>query len=125
MIVVLLCRRGLAARSQLGSGEGNEWRLGPWPVSPGNVSTRQDVIRAFEYLALLCFGPAAGACHHRELADRLALQDSGNPARRQAAEMLAWLYEQARYAPAGEALSPEHLSDARHALCLLAGVTAA
>jgi hypothetical protein len=124
MIVALLCTRGLASKSRLGSGEGDEWRLGSWPVSPGEVSTRQDVIRAFEYLALLCLGPTAGACHHRDLADRLAEQDSDNPARRQAADLLAWLYEQARYAPAGETLSPEHISDARHALRLLAGVTA-
>ncbi|HZV06336.1 MAG TPA: hypothetical protein VE999_14750 [Gemmataceae bacterium] len=123
-IVALLCMRGLALKSRLGSGE-DEWRLGSWPVSPGEVSTRQDVIRAFEYLALLCLGPTAGACHHRELADRLAQQDGDNPARRQAADLMAWLYEQARYAPAGEPLSPELISDARHALRLLAGVTAA
>jgi hypothetical protein len=93
-------------------------------VSPQSVSTRQDVVRAFEYLALLCLGLSAAACHHRELAERLAQQDSGNPKRRQAAEMLAWLYEQARYAPDAEALSQEELTDARHALCCLAGVTA-
>jgi hypothetical protein len=101
------------------------WRLGSWPVSPGGVSTRHDLVGAFEYLALLCLGPAASTCHHRELAQRLAAQDSDNPARRQAAEMLACLYEQARYAPPGESLSPGELTDARHALCLLAGVTAA
>ncbi len=120
---VLLCKIGFGFKSA-GSGEGSEWRLGPWPVPPSCVSTRQDVIRAFEYLALLCFGPAAAACHHHTLAERLAEQDSGNPGRRQAAEMLAWLYEQARYAPAEDALSAEQVSDARHALCLLAGVTA-
>jgi hypothetical protein len=159
VIILLMCRRGFGSNSLHDSGEGGEWRLGPWPVPPGAVSTRQDVIRAFEYLALLCLGPAAAACHHRQLAERLAgltphpnpppqrgrekegpphngrepLSPSplmgegwggGNAGRRQAAEMLAWLYEQARYAPAREALSPEQLSDARHALCLLAGVTA-
>jgi hypothetical protein len=125
VIVLLLCKRGFDSKGQAGSGTDAEWRLGSWPVPPGAVSTRQDVIRAFEYLALLRFGPAAAACHHRQLAERLAEQDGGNPSRRQVAEMLAWLYEQARYAPDGEALSHEQLSDARHALCSLAGVTAA
>lgn len=122
-IVLFLCKSGFGFQSA-GSGKGDEWRLGPWPVPPSGVSTRQDVIRAFEHLVLLCFGPTASACHHRTLAERLAEQDCDNPGRRQAAEMLAWLYEQARYAPAEDALSPEQFSDARHALCLLAGVTA-
>jgi hypothetical protein len=125
VIVLFLCKRGFDSNGLPGSGADAEWRLGSWPVPPNAVSSRQDVIRAFEYLALLRFGPAAAACHHRQLAERLAEQDSGNPGRRQAAEMLAWLYEQARYAPDGETLSPEQLSDARHALCSLAGVTAA
>ncbi|HEY7327887.1 MAG TPA: hypothetical protein VH592_09620 [Gemmataceae bacterium] len=150
VLILLLYKRGFGSKSSRDGGEGEEWRLGSWPVPPGAVSTRQDVIRAFEYLALLCLGPAAAACHHRQLAQRLAEHSphpspppqggrehcspsplvgegwgGGNAGRRQAAEMLAWLYEQARYAPAAEALSPEQLSDARHALCLLAGVTAA
>jgi hypothetical protein len=125
VIVLFLCKRGFDFKGPAGSGTDAEWRLGSWPVPPAAVATRQDVIRAFEYLALLRFGPAAAACHHRQLAERLAEQDGGKPGRRQAAEMLAWLYEQARYAPDGEALSQEQLSDARHALCSLAGVTAA
>ncbi len=124
-VIVLFLWKGFGSNGQTGSGAEGEWRLGSWPVSPDAVSTRQDVIRAFEYLALLCFGPAAATCHHRQLAQRLAEQDSTNPSRRQAAEMLAWLYEQARYAPADEALSQEQLSDARHALTSLAGVTTA
>jgi hypothetical protein len=112
---------GLSPRSE----NDDVWRLGPWPVAPEAVSTRQDIVRAFEYLVFLCLGPAAGTRHHRDLAQCLAEQDNGNPARRQAVETLAWLYEQARYAPAGETLSPDEVSDARHALVLLAGVTAA
>jgi hypothetical protein len=123
--VLVLWKKGFGSNGQAGSGAEGEWRLGSWPVRPDSVSTRQDVIRAFEYLALLCFGPAAAVCHHRQLAERLAGQDSTNPSRRQAAEMLAWLYEQARYAPDDETLSPEQLSDARHALSSLAGVTTA
>ncbi len=121
VLVVFLCK--WTAKSPAAS-EKETWRLGSWPVWPDSVSTRQDIIRAFEYLALLCLGPTAGTCHHRELAERLAEQDSGNSSRRQAVETLAWLYEQARYAPADESLSEGELSDARQALCLLAGVTA-
>lgn len=124
LIVLLMCRMAARSQAQAGSSEAEAWRLGSWPVAPNAVATRQDVIRAFEYLALLCLGPSAGTCHHRQLAERLAEQDSGNPARRQAAAMLACFYEQARYAPADESLSQEELSDARHALCYLAGVTA-
>lgn len=131
VIVLFLFKNGL--RSKMSNGSDAEWRLGSWPVAPGAVSTRQDVIRAFEYLALLCLGPSAAACHHRRLAERLAelpphsprSGGDGGAARRQAAVTLAWLYEQARYAPAGEDLSPEQLNDARHALCALAGVTTA
>ena len=122
-MVLLLCRRSARLRARAGVGEGDEWRLGSWPVSPSRVSTRHDIVISFEYLALLLLGVVAGTCHHRALAERLAAQDGDNPARRQAAEMLAWLYEQARYAPPGETLSKEELTDARHALCLLAGVT--
>lgn len=132
-IVLLLYKRGFGSKSPVGAGKGGQWCLGPWPVPPGAVSRRQDVIRAFEYLVLLCLGPAAAACHHHQLAERLAeppQSPSGtgggirSAGRRQAAEMLAWLYEQARYAPADEALSQEQLSDARQALCFLAGVNA-
>ncbi len=121
VLVVFLCK--MAAKSPAASEE-ETWRLGSWPVSPDGVSNRQDIIRAFEYLALLCLGPTAGTCHHRELAERLAEQDSGNSSRRQAVEILAWVYEQARYAPADESLSEGELSAARHALCLVTGVTA-
>jgi hypothetical protein len=103
--------------------EPSEIGLGAWPVAPAAVATRQDLVRAFEHLALLCLGARAIPFHHHELAGRLAEQDPDNPARRQAVELLAWLYEQARYAPAEEVLSQEELSDARHALCYLAGVT--
>ena len=114
------------SRAQAERAAADEWRLGSWPVAPGAVSSREELIRAFEYLALLCLGPSASTCHHHELANRLADRQPDDPARRrQAADRLADLYEQARYAPRAETLSPDELSDARHALCFLAGVTAA
>jgi hypothetical protein len=102
------------------------WQLGPWPVNPANVATRQDLVRAFEYLSLLLLGPAARAWNHLEIAHKLGKPDDASTAqRRNAASQLAALYEQARYAPPDELLPEDHLSDARRNLCLLAGVAAA
>jgi hypothetical protein len=104
------------------SGAGGGRRLGPWPVRPEAVRTRDELVRAFEYLALLLLGPAARSRNHREIA--ASLGETG-AARRAAAERLAGLYEQARYAPPDEALPDADLAAARAALSLLAGVAAA
>jgi hypothetical protein len=125
IMLVLLWKMGGWSRWKTTRGEAETWRLGSWPVSPAGVSTRRDLVRAFEYLALLRLGADASTHHHRELAKRLAEQGEGEPTRRQAAELLASFYEQARYAPADESLSQDELTDARHALCFLAGVTTA
>jgi hypothetical protein len=102
------------------------WRLGPWPVSPSAVTTREDLVRAFEYLAFLALGPAAQTCHHLEVAARLGQQPALDADhRRDAAEHLALLYERARYAPLNEPLPEEELASARRELCLLAGVASA
>lgn len=121
-ILLLFLVRRMKARTNAGSGR-DAWHLGSWPIAPNEVATRRDLVLAFEYVALLRLGVSAGACHHRALAERLGTQDGDNPARRLAADMLAWLYEKARYAPVGETLSQDELHDARNALCLLAGVT--
>jgi len=109
---------------------GSGWQLGAWPVSPAQVTTRSDLVRAFEYLAFLCLGPSAGTCHHREVAERLGQQEGrAAGARREAAEQLAVLYEQARYAPeqgdGNEPLPANVRQSARQALCFLAGVNPA
>jgi hypothetical protein len=114
--------RVLAARRAAEAAAG--WRLGPWPVAPATVATRRDLVAAFEYLALLCLGPAARACNHLDLAARLGGQ-TPDAERRRAAGELAHLYEQARYAPDDDLLSPDDLAAARRDLCLLAGVAAA
>jgi hypothetical protein len=102
------------------------WRLGPWPVRPGAVRTRGDLVRAFEHLALLCLGPAARHRHHLDLADRLGKQPDVDPDRRRdAAGNLGQLYEKARYAPDDELLPAETMAEARRDLCFLAGVPAA
>ena len=112
----------LVLRSPLLAGDGGGWRLGPWPVSPGAVASREDLIRAFEYLSLLKLGPAARSWNHREICAGLS---GTEPQRRRAAEHLAGLYEQARYAPGSEPLSEEALASARRELSFLAGVASA
>jgi hypothetical protein len=80
------------------------------------VATRQELIQAFEYLSLLRCGEPARAWHHHAIADRLGGTEAE---RREAAERLAALYEQARYAPA--AGTEPDWSAARGPLTTLAG----
>jgi hypothetical protein len=90
----------------------DDWRLGPWPVAPSAVASRTDLIRAFEHLSLLLLGRKARNWNHREIASRMGTG---------AAERLAALYEQARYAPQDEPLPEEAVAEFRRDLCLLAG----
>jgi hypothetical protein len=109
------------------------WQLGPWPVNPATIASREELIRGFEYLSLLCLGPAARNWNHRAIADRLrdavsvssttwtpVVAQSCNPA-----DELSLLYEQARYAPLTDPLPDTALATARRDLCLLAGVSGA
>ena len=72
----LLRRKGLLVRQR---GDGG-WRFGPWPVRPEAVRTRDELVRAFEYLALLLLGPAARSRNHREIAAGLGDGRRGPPA---------------------------------------------
>jgi hypothetical protein len=94
--------------------------LGPWPVEPERVATREQLVQAFEYLAVLLLGESARTANHRDIAASL----DGTPDRGRAAGELAELYETARYDPAGD-LPPPALAAARRDLCLLAGRAAA
>jgi hypothetical protein len=114
----LMRRQGLT----LLAGAAAARRLGPWPVRPESVRTRDELVRAFEYLARLLLGPAACHRNHREIAAGLGEPDG---ARRAAADRLAGLYEQARYAPPDEELPDADLAAARADLSFLAGVAAA
>jgi hypothetical protein len=133
VLLLLLAWKGPGWYRRSGNAQADSpWRLGAWPVQPGQVTTRRDLIRAFEYLALLILGPAASTCHHRDLAARLGGPDeaaSDSAPRRQAAEQLARLYEQVRYVPGmtvpEEPLPPKEQTAARQALSLLAGVAPA
>jgi hypothetical protein len=111
----------LGWRSKAGPG-GAAGKLGPWPVRPDRVTTRLELIWAFEYLALRDLGPTAQSRNHRALAVGLGGQDG---ARRLAAAELSALYEKARYTPGEQPLAAETVAAARRALCFLAGVPAA
>lgn len=116
--------RSAAARRAAHESAGG-WRLCPWPVSPGAVMTRRDLVAAFEYLALLRLGPAARTLNHLDVADELGEQLPDSDERRRAAGELARLYEQARYAPDDERLTEQDLATARRDLYMLAGVAIA
>jgi hypothetical protein len=95
-------RAGLDGRSR--------WRLGPWPLEPRSIETPDDVIRAFEYLSVLELGPDAVTWNHVDIALALGRQFptlAGN------AIQLGAHYEEARYAPPSEAMSPASVRMAR------------
>jgi hypothetical protein len=129
-LVVVLWRVLAQAQFRHEQQEGG-WRLGPWPVQPGQVASREDIVRAFEYLSLLCLGQSARTSNHHVIAEQLADQRRLSPQvayfdeRQHAVDELAALYEQARYAPPSEPLPETALAAARRDLCLLAGVTVA
>src|SRR5262249_28151790 len=76
LVLALLFSAALAtfvlarSRGWVGS-KSDGWRLGPWPVAPSMVRTRDDVVKAFEYLALLRLGKQAGAANHLDIASKL------------------------------------------------------
>ncbi|HEV3203005.1 MAG TPA: hypothetical protein VGY77_01420 [Gemmataceae bacterium] len=96
--------------------------LGPWSVSPSALRTKEDLIRAFEYLSLMKLGPEARSWNHREIARELG---GIHEERRRAAGHLAGLYEQARYAPDVGPIPTDAMQIARHELAFLAGGTGA
>lgn len=102
-----------------------EWRPGPWPVPPEAVRTREDLVKAFEHLALLLLGRRAFPLHHVAIGAWMAGDPrQATPERQRAVWNLAGLYEQARYAPPEQPLPPADIDMARDDLRLLAGVHA-
>jgi hypothetical protein len=93
--------------------------LGPWPIDPRAIATREELVTAFEYLSLLECGPAAQVWNHVTIADALRLH---LPAAEEIADPLARLYALARYTPMQEPFTERELIEARGYLCQLAGV---
>lgn len=94
---------------------------GPWPVDPALVTTRTQLIQAFDYLALLLLGDEARTWNHRAVARKLGAEAT----RSSAAHALAQLYELARYTPGDDVLTPDAQAAARRHLVHLAGRAAA
>ncbi|HEV8059647.1 MAG TPA: hypothetical protein VGP68_07230 [Gemmataceae bacterium] len=94
--------------------------MNAWPVDPLGVNSREELIRAYEFLALSRLGMTVKSWNH--LAIAASLGNSPDPLRRNAALSLTDAYEHARYAPLEEALPHEVIAEARRHLCLLAGV---
>ncbi len=91
-------------------------RLGPWPVRPETVSTRAELVRAFDYLALLTLGLAVQSWNHQAIARRW--RDRA-PSCAESARTLALLYEQARYTEGAEELTDIQRDLARRSLLQL------
>lgn len=94
------------------------YALGPWPVDPHHLKTRQDVVVAFEHLSVLLCGEVAKTWTHTTIASALSEVALAEPER---AMMLARLYELARYTPVDEPLTTAELAEARRLVCRLAG----
>jgi hypothetical protein len=92
---------------------------GGWPIDPRQINSREDVVKAFEYLSVLLCGPGAKTWTHSTIADELSRLAESEP---DTALKLARLYELARYAPLDEPLTRAELMEARRLACDLAGL---
>jgi hypothetical protein len=92
--------------------------LGPWPVDPQRVSSRAELVQAFDYLALSSLGARARTWNHNAVARSFTEQDAAHA---EAAGQLAALYEQARYIDDGDGLADTDRDQARRLLTKLAG----
>jgi hypothetical protein len=92
-----------------------------WPLPAWDqISSREELVRAFDYLVWRLLGSAAQSWNHQQAAAHLAaLRPEGTEGQRAAQELAAW-YALARYAPAEELLPPQALSCARQHLVFFA-----
>lgn len=110
--------RYLARRWVVPDNRIDPYALGPWPVDPFHLASRQDVVVAFEHLSVLICGEVAKTWTHTTIAGALSELAMAEPQR---AMLLARLYELARYTPADEPLTTAELAEARRIVCTLAG----
>lgn len=96
-------------------------RRGPWPVDPSQVTTRRQLVQAFDYVSLLLLGEEVRTWNHVAVAKKLGEEAPHSPA----AAALAQLYEWARYTPGDDTLPPDAQAAARRHLLTLAGSAAA
>ena len=86
-------------------------------MQPEQVTTRTELVQAFDYLALLTLGVEVKSWNHQAVARRWCEK---LPACAPLAQALASLYEQARYTDGVEALPPPQRDQARQSLLRLA-----
>ncbi len=91
--------------------------LGPWPIRPEAVSTRAELVQAFDYLALRTLGLRVKCWNHQAVAQRWSERV---PMCASSAASLALLYEQARYTEGAEQLSEPQRESARRSFHQLA-----
>jgi hypothetical protein len=94
--------------------------LGEWPVDPRNIVTREELVKAFEYLSVWICGPKAKMWTHSTIGEALTQLAATHG---QTAMKLARLYELARYAPREEPLTRHEVIEARHIICELGGIS--
>jgi hypothetical protein len=92
---------------------------GEWPIDPRSINSREDVVKAFEFLSVLICGPGAKTWTHSTIAEELTALAATHG---ETAVKLARLYELARYAPLDEPLTRAELVEARRLVCDLAGI---
>ena len=90
-----------------------EFQFAGPPLKPADINSRADVVRAFHEFALRSAQSVQSWWTHRTV--QQAILEKA-PEYRAAVETLANTYEQARYLPAEQELSPEQLESARSAL---------
>ena len=83
------------------------------PLKPSDINSRADVVRAFHEFAMQSAQSVQSWWTHRTV-EQAILEKA--PENRTAVETLANTYEQARYLPVEQELSPEQLESARSAL---------
>jgi hypothetical protein len=83
------------------------------PLKPADINSRADVVRAFHEFAMRSAQSVQSWWTHRTV--QQAILEKA-PEHRAAVETLATTYEQARYLPAEQELTPEQLESARAAL---------
>lgn len=87
--------------------------LGPWPIRPEAITTRDELVQAFDYLALWTLGLRVKSWNHHAVA---ALWRERSSSCSVAANALERLYEAARYTDAAELLPITERDCARQSL---------
>jgi hypothetical protein len=91
--------------------------LGPWPIRPEVVTTRAELVQAFDYLALWTLGLRVKSWNHHAVA---ALWREQASACAVAANELERIYEAARYTDAAELMPAKERDRARQSLAQIA-----